>query len=277
MKRLTGRAIAYLVLIALGIVGIAPFVYLAILSCKRRIEILAQVPPNLHFEWATITRTYTEVMFGQGMLSFTGNSVIVVAAATLLSVVIGTPAAYAFSRMKFHGNENLASAILSMRFMPPIAVAIPLFLMIKAIGLQDTYLGLILPYTAFSLPLVIWILIGFFDEIPREIEEAAYVDGCSHWAILWRVMVPLVRPGMVTAALFGAIFIWNEFLVALYVIDSRSLQTISLGAATLVSAQRPIDWNIAAAVGVITVIPILIFSLLVQRHIVRGLTAGAIK
>jgi multiple sugar transport system permease protein len=277
MKRLVGRAIAYLILIALGIVGAAPFVYLLILSFKRRIEILAQVPPNLHFELATISRTYTEVMFGQGMLSFTKNSVVVVAAATCLAIVIGTPAAYAFSRMKFRGSENLASTILSMRFMPPIAVAIPLFLMIKAIGLQDTYLGLILPYTAFSLPLVVWILIGFFDEIPREIDDAAYVDGCAHWVILWRVMVPLVWPGMVTAALFGAIFIWNEFLVALYVIDSRALQTISLGAATLVSAQRPIDWNIAAAVGVVTVIPILIFSLLVQRYIVRGLTAGAVK
>jgi multiple sugar transport system permease protein len=277
MKRLIGRAIAYLVLIALGIIGIAPFIYLAILSCKKRIEILAQVPPDLHLDWGTIRRTYSEVMFGQGMLSFTGNSLVVVAAATVLALTIGTPAAYAFSRMKFAGSENLASTILSMRFMPPIAVAIPLFLMIKAIGLQNTYFGLILPYTAFSLPLVVWILIGFFDEIPREIDEAAYVDGCSHWVIFWRVMAPLVRPGMVTAALFGAIFIWNEFLVALYVIDSRSLQTISLGAATLVSAQRPIDWNIAAAVGIVTVIPILIFSLLVQRYIVRGLTAGAVK
>ena len=95
--------------------------------------------------------------------------------------------------------------------------------------------------------------------------------------ILWRVLTPLVRPGIVTAALFGAIFIWNEFLVALYVIDSRGLQTISLGAATLVSAQRPIDWNIAAAVGVVTVVPMLLFSLLVQRYIVRGLTSGAVR
>jgi len=120
-------------------------------------------------------------------------------------------------------------------------------------------------------------MIGFFDEVPREIDDAALVDGCSHFSVLWHVMLPIVRPGLVTAALFGAIFIWNEFLVALYVIDSRDHQTLSLGAATLVSAQRPIDWNIAAAVGVVTVIPILLFSLLVQRYIVRGLTAGAVK
>lgn len=277
MKYIVGRAIAYLFLIFLGVVGIAPFVYLLVLSFKRRIEILAQVPPTLSFEWKTIARTYTEVLYSQGMLDFVQNSVIVVGMATFVALLIGTPAAYAFSRLPFRGKEGLASWILSMRFMPPIAVAIPLFLMVKGIGLQDTYAGLILPYVAFSLPLIVWIMIGFFDEIPREIDDAALIDGCSRFGVLWRVMLPLVRSGLVTAALFGAIFIWNEFLVALYVVDSRDHQTISLGAATLVSAQRPIDWNIAAAVGVVTVIPILIFSLLVQRYIVRGLTAGAVK
>lgn len=277
MKKKIGRVIAYLVLIALGVVGAAPFIYLLILSSKRRIEILTQVPPHLTFDWATITRTYNEVLYAQGMFAFTKNSVIVVGAATIIALIIGTPAAYAFSRLRFRGEENLVNTILSMRFMPPIAVAIPLYLMVKGIGLQDTYPGLILPYVAFSLPLIIWILIGFFDEVPRELDDAAMVDGCTRLGVLWRVMLPVMRPGLVTAALFAAIFIWNEFLVALYVIDSRAYQTISLGAATLVSAQRPIDWNIAAAVGVVTVIPILIFSLLVQRYIVRGLTAGAVK
>ena len=272
-----GRVLAYVVLVLLGLIGIAPFLYLAVLSTKKRIEITAQVPPTLNFNWAQISKNYTEVLFSQGMLGFTVNSLIVVAASTAIAIVIGTPAAYAFSRLRFRNSETLASTILSMRFMPPIAVAIPLFLMVQAGGLQDTYAGLILPYVAFSLPLVVWIMIGFFDEVPREIDEAAMIDGGTHLIILWRIMLPIVRPGLLTAALFGALFIWNEFLVALYVIDSRGLQTISLGAATLVSAQRPIDWNIAAAVGVVTVIPILIFSLFVQRYIVRGLTAGAVK
>ncbi|MEQ1768663.1 MAG: carbohydrate ABC transporter permease [Devosia sp.] len=272
-----GRILAYVVLVVIGIIGVAPFLYLAILSTKKRIEITAQVPPTLNFSWAQIVKNYNEVLFGQGMLGFTTNSLIVVAISTAIAIVIGTPAAYAFSRLRFKNSDTLASTILSMRFMPPIAVAIPLFLMIKAFGVADSYLGLILPYVAFSLPLVVWILIGFFDEIPREIDEAAMIDGATHFRILWRVMLPIIRPGMLTAALFGALFIWNEFLVALYVVDSRSVQTISLGAATLVSAQRPIDYNIASAVGVVTVIPILIFSLFVQRYIVRGLTAGAVK
>ncbi|MER9770938.1 carbohydrate ABC transporter permease [Mesorhizobium sp. M0220] len=272
-----GRVIAYLFLIVLGIFGAAPFLYLAVLSTKKRIDILAQVPPTLNLNWTQIVKNYNEVLFSQGMLAFTLNSIIVVGIATAAAILIGTPAAYAFSRLRFKRSEQLASTILSMRFMPPIAVAIPLFLMVKTAGLQDSYPGLILPYIAFSLPLVVWIMIGFFDEIPSEIDEAAMIDGCTRVGVLWHVMLPIVRPGLVTAALFGALFIWNEFLVALYVIDSRAFQTISLGAATLVSAQRPIDWNIAATVGVVTVIPILLFSLFVQRYIVRGLTAGAVK
>lgn len=272
-----GRIIAYIVLVVIGIIGVAPFLYLAILSTKKRIEITAQVPPSLNFNWAQIVKNYSEVLYGQGMLGFTLNSLIVVSISTAIAIVIGTPAAYAFSRLRFRNSDSLASTILSMRFMPPIAVAIPLFIMVRSAGFADSYLGLILPYVAFSLPLVVWILIGFFDEVPREVEEAAMIDGATHFLILWRVMLPIVRPGMLTAALFGALFIWNEFLVALYVVDSRSVQTISLGAATLVSAQRPIDYNIASAVGIVTVIPILIFSLFVQRYIVRGLTAGAVK
>ncbi len=276
-RRIAGRALAYLVLVVLGLGGIAPFVYLVILSMMRRIDIVTQVPPSLDFRWATIVKNYHEVLYLQGMLEFTENSVIVVGVTTLLALVIGTPAAYAFSRLRFRGSEGLAGWILSLRFMPPIAVAIPLFLMMKAIGLRDSYMGLVLPYIAASLPVIVWIMIGFFDEVPREIDDAAQVDGCTHVGVLWRVMLPILRPGLVTAALFSAIFIWNEFLVALYVIDSRDHQTISLGAATLISAERPIEWNIAATVGVVTVIPILIFSLLVQRYIVRGLTVGAVK
>lgn len=277
MTRQLERVAAYVVLVLIAIVGFAPFVYLLLLSTKRRIDIVADVPPTLSFDWNQIVKNYSEVIGSQGMLGFTLNSVIVVGLATLLSLVIGVPAAYAFSRLRFRGSESWASTILSFRFMPPVAVAIPIFLMIKGVGLQNSYPGLILPYVAFSLPLVVWIMIGFFDEIPREIDDAALVDGCGRIAVLWRVLLPLARPGMTVAAIFGAIFIWNEFLVALYVINSRGLQTVTLGAATLVSAQRPIDWNIAAAVGIVTVVPIFLFSLFIQRYIVRGITSGAVR
>ena len=161
--------------------------------------------------------------------------------------------------------------------MPPVAIAIPVLLMMRTLNLDDTYPGLVLPYVAFSLPLAIWILIGFFDEIPRELDDAALVDGCSRVGVLWRIMLPLVRPGLIVAAIFSAIFIWNEFLVGLYLVNSQTLKTIPLGAAGLISAQRPIDWNVAATVGIVTIIPIFIFSLFIQRYIARGITAGAVR
>ena len=276
MRRLE-RGVAYVLLAIIAIVGFAPFVYLLVLSGKRRIQILAEVPPTLDFDWEIVTRNYNEVIQSQGMLAFALNSVIVVGIATVISLILGVPAAYAFSRLRFPGRDTWASTILSFRFMPPVAVAIPIFLMVRTVGLGNSYPGLILPYVAFTLPLIVWIMIGFFDEIPREIDDAALVDGCGRVEVLWRVLLPLARPGMIVAAIFGAIFVWNEFLVALYVINSRGLQTVTLGAATLVSAQRPIDWNIAATVGIVTVVPIFLFSLLIQRYIVRGITSGAVR
>jgi multiple sugar transport system permease protein len=277
MRRIVGRAIAYVVLLLIGLVGIAPFLYLLVLSFKRRIDIISEVPPTLHFDWAAIQANYNEIINYQGILTSLVNSVIVVGIATFLALVIGTPAAYAFSRLQFRGRDTWASTILSFRFMPAVAVAVPIYLLMKAIGLTDTYPGLILPYVAFSIPLVVWILIGFFDEIPTDLDDAARVDGCSRFQVLTRIMLPIMRPGLVVAAMFGAIFIWNEFLVALFVINSPEHSTITLTAATLVSAQRPIDWNIAAATGVVTVIPILLFSFVVQKYIVRGITSGAVR
>ena len=198
-------------------------------------------------------------------------------ASTLLALVIGVPAAYGFSRMRFRGADHFASTILSFRFMPPVAVAIPIYLMINTFGLVNTYSGLILPYIAFSLPLVVWIMIGFFDEIPREIDEAALVDGLTRPAVLLRVLLPLVRPGILVAATFGVIFTWNEFLVGLYIINNSDHETIPIAASSLLTVESPIQFNIAAAVGVVTVLPTLIFSIFVQRYIVRGLTAGAVK
>lgn len=270
------RAAAYVVLVLIGIVGFAPFVILAIISFKTRIQVL-EVPPSLDIDFDQIIKNYEDVIFDRGFLRYTINSIIVTASTVILSLLIATPAAYAFSRLRFRGRDRWASTILSFRFMPPVAIAIPVLLMMRTLNLDDTYPGLILPYVAFSLPLAIWILIGFFDEIPRELDDAALVDGCSRVGVLWRVMLPLVRPGLIVAAIFSAIFIWNEFLVGLYLVNSQTLKTIPLGAAGLISAQRPIDWNVAATVGIVTIIPIFIFSLFIQRYIARGITAGAVR
>jgi multiple sugar transport system permease protein len=274
--RRVGRVISYLVMILIGLFALAPFVYLLILSFKSRIDVLT-VPPTLHFDWGQIKSNYGNAIHDQGYLTYIQNSIIVTGVATLISLVLGVPAAYAFSRLRFRGSDTWASTILSFRFMPPVAVAIPIFLMIRYLGLVNSYTGLILPYIAFTLPLVVWIMIGFFDEIPREIDEAAMIDGLTRPVILVRVLLPVVRPGLLVAATFGIIFIWNEFLVGLYLINSQGHETIPIAASSLLTVESPIDWNIAATVGILTVIPILFFSILVQRYIVRGITAGAVK
>ncbi len=177
MTRVIGKVAAYVVLALIAFVALAPFAYLLILSLKKRIEISSDVPPTLSFDWSTIARNYTEVIQTQGMLSMVGNSILVVGIATLIGLVVGTPAAYAFSRLRFRGRDTWASTILSFRFMPAVAVAVPIFLMVTFIHQQDTYVGLILPYVAFTLPLVVWIMIGFFDEVPMDLDDAALVDG----------------------------------------------------------------------------------------------------
>ena len=276
MARRIERTLAYLLLVVIAVIGIAPFVILAIISFKTRIQVL-EVPPSLAFDPKVIVDNYSDVIFDRGFLRYTINSIIVTALTVAIALLLGTPTAYAFSRLRFRGRDRWASTILSFRFMPPIAIAIPVLLMMRTIGFDDTIPGLVLPYVAFSLPLTIWILIGFFDEVPRDLDDAALVDGCSRVQVLRLVMLPLVRPGLVVAAIFGAIFIWNEFLIGLYIVNSQSLKTIPLGAAGLISAQRPIDWNVAATVGIVTIIPIFIFSLFIQRSIARGITAGAIR
>jgi len=270
------RVISYVVLALIGIIGIAPFVYLLILSFKSRIDVLT-VPPSLHLDWGQIKANYRNVLHDQGYLTFIKNSILVTGSSTLIALGLGVPAGYAFSRLRFRGADTWASTILSFRFMPPVAVAIPIFLMIRYLGLVDGHLGLILPYVAFSLPLVVWIMIGFFDEIPREIDEAAMVDGLTRPLVLLRVLLPLARPGMLVAATFAVIFVWNEFLVGLYIVNSTDKETIPIAASTLLTVESPIDWNLAATVGIFTVVPILIFSIVVQRYIVRGITAGAVR
>lgn len=275
-RRRASRALAYLMLAAIFVIGITPFIIIVILSTKSRIEIL-EVPPTLDFDMEQIVKNYSDVLFQRGFLGFIQNSIIVTSLTVLISLVIGTPTAYAFSRLRFRGRDTWASTILSFRFMPPIVVAVPILFMMRSVDLENTLPGLVIPYVAFSLPLTVWILIGFFDEIPRELDDAAMVDGAGRLTALWRVMLPLARPGIIVTAIFAAIFIWNELLVGSYLIQSQGLKTIPLGAGGLISAQRPIDWNVAATVGVVTIIPIFIFSLFTQRYIARGITAGAVK
>ena len=275
-RRAVDRVITYTVLAVILVAVATPFLFMVLTSLKSNLDTL-EVPPNLHFNWETIRQNYTEVLRERNFYAYTKNSIVIVFSATLIALLLGTPAAYGFSRFTFRGRSDLAFWILSNRFMPVIAIVIPISRMVGALGTLDTYQGLIIPYVALEIPLVVWIMRAFFDDITPEIDDAAMADGCSRWAALGRVILPLAAPGLVTTAIFCAIFTWNEFLMGLFIVITAASQTVPVGASGLLTMERAIEWNVTSTVGVVTIVPVLIFSLLVQRHIVRGLTVGAVK
>jgi multiple sugar transport system permease protein len=276
LRFVAARTLLYLALFCTVVLILGPFLLMVLYSTKTQLDVL-DVPPSLTFDWSTIQSNYSDVINARNFARLSLNSIIITFGATFLALVIGVPAAYAFSRFRFRGHRGLAQWILSMRFMPPVAIAIPVYLLMNDLHLLDTYWGLIIPYTGFSLPLVVWLMIGFFDEVPAELDDGALIDGCSRLGTLLRVVLPLTAPGLAATAIFSVIFTWNEFLVGLFIVSTQAAETIPVGAAGLISAERPIQWNVAATVGVITVIPVLFFAFFVQKYITRGFTAGAIK
>jgi multiple sugar transport system permease protein len=276
-RRWLDPLVTYGVLALILVVVLAPFAFMLMASLKTNLDVL-EVPPNLNiFDLSVIRKNYDAVLFQRNFLTYIKNSVIVVAGSTFLALAIGTPAAYGFSRFTFRGRQDLAFWILSNRFMPVVAIAIPIYLMMANIQALDTYHGLILPYVAVNIPLVVWLMRGFFDEVSREIDEAALIDGCTRLQAMVRVLLPLAAPGLVTTAILCAIFTWNEFLLGVFVVSTAASETTPVGASGLLTMERSIEWNVTSTVGIVTVIPVLVFALLIQRHIVRGLTAGAVK
>ncbi len=203
------------------------------------------------------------------------NSVIISVATTLLTLALGFPAAYGLSRFPLWRKDAILFDILSLKMIPPIAAAVPLFILAKQVGLYNTHLVLIIFNTAFQLPFALLVLKSFIDEIPREIDEAATIDGCSPLGTMWRAILPLSIPGLVCCALFVFIFTWNEFLLANVMVggEQRPLPPI----VGLALTHRGILWGPALALGVVVIVPVLALSLTLSRYMARGLTFGAVK
>lgn len=212
------------------------------------------------------------------MGSFLVNSLIVVSIATAVSLVLGTLAAYSLARFRlWRGlNDQTLVASLLVRMLPAIMLVIPLFILLGELELLNTRLGLIIVYSGLNTSFVIWMMQSFFEEIPRDIEEAAMVDGSSRLAALWRVVMPLAAPGIAATAIFSVIATYNDFLMALTLTSTPAAQTVPVGVSTLIGKNQ-IQWGPMAAAGIVGAIPIILFALAVQRHFVRGLTLGAVK
>jgi multiple sugar transport system permease protein len=203
------------------------------------------------------------------------NSFIITAGAVILSLAVGAPASYALSRFRFKGSKDLSLWVLSTRMMPPIVVAIPIFWVMRSVGLSGKHIGLIMVYVMINLPFVVWMMKGFFDDIPYEIEEAARIDGASGLQTFLRVILPLAIGGIVATSLFCVFLSWNEFLFSVILTDSSS-QTLPV-ALSLFRQDRGILWGQMSAVIVVATAPILLITLFLQKQVVKGLTAGAVK
>ncbi len=205
------------------------------------------------------------------------NSVTIAGLSTLIVMIVATFTAYALSRFNIRGKQNVVFFILSTRFMPGVAVVLPLFLMYRAIGLYDTLLGLVLAHVVINLPLAILLLKSFFDDVPQDLDDAAMVDGCTRFGAFWRVIIRYVAPGLAAAAVLCFIFSWNEFLFSLYLTRTPELQTVPVTIRTYDASAGITEWGMMAAAGTAAVVPVFIFVLFVQRYLIRGLTLGAVR
>jgi len=210
--------------------------------------------------------------------SYLTNSIVVTSVSVLISLVLGSLGAYAIARFRlvFRLERRLGLALLTMRIVPAVVILIPVYLLILRLDLLDTWLGLIVIYTAINVTFVVWMMESFFREIPVDLEEAAMVDGDTRLSAFRRIVVPLAAPGLVATAIFAIIVTYNEFLFALVITATPDSMTMPRGTATLIG-RIDTDWASMSAAGVLGALPIVIFALFVQRHLVRGLTLGAVK
>ena len=266
-RRLLGMAAAFVVLMWLF-----PVYWIVLTSFKPIIEINSAIPS---FVFTPTTENYRDLFAKFDFAKVMLNSFVVTFVTCVVVVVLGVMAAYALGRMKVPGEKHIALWILSLRFLPPIAVAIPFYIQWQDFHLLDTYPGLILVYVAFNLPFAIWLLRGFLADIPVELEEAALLDGLSRMQIVWRIVVPVILPGIASTAIFTFVFTWNEYLMAL-MLTSVNAVTVPVTIAKFVMPYT-ILWGDLSAAVVIQVVPMLFVVFLLQRHIVRGMTLGAVK
>lgn len=268
-----------------------PLYWIAVSSIKTRAEVISRVPTYVPFvQFQPTLDNYASVLLGTTVSSETGvrasadlsvfrdrlvNSLIISGSSTILAVGLGTLAAYAVSRFRIPAESDLMFFILSTRMLPPVVVLIPIFLLFSNLQLRDSYFGIILLYTTMNLPFVVWMMKGFFDEIPVEYEEAAMIDGYSRLSAIWKIVIPEAIPAMAATAVFSAIVSWNEFVFA-NLLNRTYGATVPPWLNSIIGVGA-VEWGRLAAASVLFVLPIVIFTFLVRNYLLRGVTFGAVR
>lgn len=208
-------------------------------------------------------------------LAYFRNSLVISIIAVLVSLLVGLPAAYAFARFNFKGRESLAFNFLSFRFAPELLVIIPIYLIYQKLGLYNTYVGLIWVYQLITLPMIIWIVRGYFEDVSLELEEAGLLDGYSRWHVVTRIVLPLVRPGIAATCLLAFIYAWNNFIFGM-ILGGSNVQPVTVAALQFISADK-LRYGDMAAASIIAALPILVLAAYTQKYLIRGLSLGAVK
>ncbi|WP_164488613.1 carbohydrate ABC transporter permease [Lachnoclostridium sp. An118] len=268
-KRL-GRIVQNGLLIIYAMFALFPLIWMLILSIKSDAEMYTTT-----FIFSPTLDNYKAVLLESDYLQYMLDSLIVAGGAVIVSVVAGVPAAYALARYNFKKKEDIAFQILSFKFAPEILVVLPLFMIYQMLGIYDSYFGLIWVYQLISMPLLIWVVRGYFEDISVEIEYAAQVDGYSWYQIFFKNLIPLIKPGLVSAALLAFIFAWNCFTFPL-MLGGTNVQPITVAITKFLGTDSAHYGQLAVA-ATISALPAIIFALCIQKHLVRGLSFGAVK
>jgi multiple sugar transport system permease protein len=276
-KRLTERMQAlgsYSFLLALLTIVVFPFYWMTITSLKGEEQMRSLV--SMFWPQPFVLDNYRQLLTRTDFTAWFGNSAIVAISSTLLATAIGTIGAYALARLSFLGRAFMSSAVLITYLVPPAILFIPLYAQIRTLGLADSRAGLIAAYPSFTVPFVTWLLMGYFESIPEELEEAAMIDGATRFGAFWRIVLPLAAPGVLAASLYAFTQAWNEFLYALVFITDVKLRTLPVGLSTFITGDV-YGWGFLMAGAVLTTLPVIIAYIYLQRYMVEGLTAGSVK
>jgi len=271
LKKRVSLSLAHLILIIECLIVILPILWIFRTSLVHRV-LAYRIPPKWIF--IPTLENYRVIFKEEPFKLFFANSIIVAVSSTLICLAVGAPAAFSYSRFKTGGNA-LVIGILATQMLPPITLVIPFFLVYKTIGLYNTRIGLIITYITFNIPFIIWILIGFFQGIPRELDESAMVDGCNRFTAFIRVILPISLPGILSAGVFSFVLSWNEFLFALILTGKRS-KTLPVAVSGLITQQGTQIGAVCAAV-ILIILPMVILYFCLRTFLIKGLVAGAVK
>jgi len=271
-RRKSWKAGKYFLVFFLAFVYLIPIIILVQTSFKTQVQIFTKVPTWI---FVPTLENYRTVLLEQGFVRFMLNSLEVGLIATFFTLLIGGFAAYGLVRFRFRGQGVISFGTLLLRMIPPAVLVVPIYVLWSHFGLADTRTGLMIVYIGLNLPFTIWVLISFISEIPVELEEAAVVDGCGPWKIFFKVILPLIKPGLAAASIFTFRISWNEFIIAL-VLTNRITRTLPV-ATTIYLTDIGVQWGNITAMGTLIALPAIIFTFLAAKQLIAGLTAGAVK